>query len=109
MSEHNHDELQEVEVITLLDEESQPHSFYIIDVFESEGNRYAALQSIAEEDEELDEEEPAEDESMFEEGETILLRLEKSDEGDILVGIDDDEEFDKVVSIFESRLEGEED
>ena len=108
MNEKNHDVLyllQDVEVITLLDEEGNPHLFYIIDVFESEGNRYAALQSIEEVDdmdeEDYDEEEY--DEELFE-GETILLRLEKTNDGDVLVGIEDDDEFERVASIFESRL-----
>lgn len=107
MNEKNRDELnelQDVEVITLLDEEGNPHLFYIIDVFESEGNRYAALQSVVD-DEDMDEEDY--DEELFE-GETILLRMEKAEDGDVLVGIEDDEEFDRVASIFESRF-GDED
>ena len=109
MNEKRHadwNEFQEDEVITLLDEEGNPHSFYIIDVFESEGNRYAALQSL-EDDEDMDEEgyeDYDDDEELFE-GETILLRMEKTEDGEVLVGIEDDEEFERVASIFESRLE----
>jgi uncharacterized protein YrzB (UPF0473 family) len=119
MSEKNHDDIEEFqndEVITLIDEESGiPRSFYIIDVFESEGNRYAALQSL-EEDDIFDEDEDADEENsdfepedipLMEEGEMLLLRMEESDDGEVLVGIDDDNEFERVRTIFESRLESE--
>ena len=43
-------------------------------------------------EEDYDEEEY--DEELFE-GETILLRLEKTNDGDVLVGIEDDDEFEK--------------
>jgi hypothetical protein len=103
------DELKSEEVITLIDEESGiPRSFYIIDVFDSEGSRYAALQSLEDDydDEELPDED-FEDEEYFEEGEMILLRLDETDDGEVLVGIEDDAEFERVIKIFEARLEGE--
>lgn len=116
MNEKNQEQFEELqgeEVITLIDEETGiPRSFYIIDVFESEGNRYAALQSLEDdffedEDEDQDEEDFEEEDFPLEEGEMLLLRMEETDEGEVLVGIEDDTEFERVRKIFESRLEGE--
>lgn len=111
MSEDQFSGLKNDEIIELIEEGTgQSRSFYIIDVFESEGARYAALQSIEEDflyddDDEL--EDYDEDEEFFEEGEMLLLRIDENPEGEVLVGIEEDTEFERVRQIFEARLEGE--
>ena len=108
-------DLQSEEVITLIDEETGiPRSFYIVDVFESEGNRYAALASLEDdffddevEDEDLIEEEYDDEEEFMEESEMLLLRMDETQDGEMFVGITDDTEFERVRKIFEARLEGE--
>ena len=63
------------ENITLLDDEGNPHEFTLVDVIEVASQRYAVLQP----------EDP-------EEG-AVLFRVE----GEILLPVDDDDEFDRVV------------
>lgn len=75
------------EVITLIDEEGMEHDFNVVDILEVEGNRYAILT-------------PVEDEE-----EAIILRFERDEEGnEILVDIDDDEEWEKVADAWEELV-----
>lgn len=114
MNKDQYDDLKSEEVITLIDEETgTPRSFYIIDVFESEGERYAALQILeddflVDDDEDLMDDEDYDEEDYFEEeGELLLLRIDEHPDGEVLVGIEEDTEFERVRKIFEARLEGE--
>lgn len=61
--------------ITLLDDEGNPHEFTLVDVLEVAAQRYAVLQP----------EDPDEG--------AVLFRVE----GETLLPVDDDEEFDRVV------------
>lgn len=61
--------------ITLLDDEGNPHEFTLVDVIEVAAQRYAVLQP----------EDPDEG--------AVLFRVE----GETLLPVDDDEEFDRVV------------
>jgi len=83
------------EIIVLTDEEGTEFEFQIIDVLEVEGKRYAVLFPL---------DEDAEDD------EALIMRLEQDENGDdILVDIEDDEEWEKVVAEWERILEEEED
>lgn len=84
------------EVVVLTDDEGNEFEFQVIDVLEIEGNRYAVLFP-------LDDSEAAEDEAL-------IMRLETDEEGDdVLVDIEDDQEWEKVVAEWESMLADEED
>ncbi|MBR5514966.1 MAG: DUF1292 domain-containing protein [Clostridia bacterium] len=85
------EELFEPEIITLTDEEGNETQFEIIASYEMDGVGYLALV-------------PTENN---EEGEYVILRLEADPENEgeeILVTIDDDEEFDKIADIFDDML-----
>ncbi len=85
------EEIFEPEVFTLTDEEGNESEFELIASHEADGVTYLALM-------------PTEDN---ENGEYVILRLEPDpeNEGDeILVTIDDDEEFDKIADIFDDML-----
>lgn len=73
----------DVDVITVSDEEGHPHEFTVLEYVEVDDRRYVVVvPSDAPEDE------PA-----------VILRVE----GDTLISVDDEEEFDRVVAALESE------
>ncbi len=93
--EHDHDcgcDCGEDEVLTLVDENGEERDFTVIDVIEIEGTEYAILL-------------PVDDDS----DEAIILRFEKDAEGnELLVDIEDDEEWEKVADAWEEMIAQEE-
>lgn len=94
MTNHNHEEERD-DVIILTDEEGQEYEFQLIDVIEVDELRYAVLFPLSE------------DESS--EDEALIMRLETDEESgeDLLVDIEDDAEWEKVVAEWERLLEEE--
>ena len=87
------DEIFENEYYTLTDEEGNELQFELIGSCELDGNEYFALVPVEEADKKDDV------------VEYVLLKKEKDENGeDILVTIDDDDEFDKIADIFEDEL-----
>ncbi|MBQ7836611.1 MAG: DUF1292 domain-containing protein [Clostridia bacterium] len=86
------DEIFESEIYTLTDDNGVESDFELIGTVELEGVTYYALIPYTEdEDAEVEE--------------YIVLRGEKDDNGeDILVSIDDDDEFDRVADIFDDEF-----
>jgi uncharacterized protein YrzB (UPF0473 family) len=74
------------DVITLLDEQGVEHEFSIVDVLEVREQRYAILQPL---------------EAVEEPDSAVIFRLE----GDALVTIEDDAEFERVRAAFEADSE----
>jgi len=84
------------EIFTLTDEEGNESEFELIASQEIDGTTYVALVPYEE----------GKDED--EEQEYVVLKMESDENGeDILVTIDDDDEFDKVADFFEDMLFGE--
>ena len=83
------DEIFEAEIYTLTDEDGVEKDYELIGTVELEDVKYFALVPVTEdEDAEVDE--------------YIVLRGEKDENGeDVLVSIDDDEEFDNVADYFD--------
>jgi len=80
------------EVITLVDEEGAEHDFTVIDIIEVDGSQYAILL-------------PSEEE----EDEAIILKFTRDDDGnELLVDIEDDEEWEKVADAWEEMMVEEE-
>ncbi|HHW99397.1 MAG TPA: DUF1292 domain-containing protein [Firmicutes bacterium] len=89
MTEHEHAE----EFVILTDEDGNEYEFEVVDVIEVDGNSYAILYPVDEESED--------------EGYVIMrFALDEEDE-EILVDIEDDEEWEKVVSVWEELIEEE--
>ncbi|MGE4271549.1 MAG: DUF1292 domain-containing protein [Desulfitobacterium sp.] len=90
--DHDHD-TEEFDTIILTDDEGNDHEFLHLDTLEVEGSTYFVLMPIAaEEDEEVDE--------------AIILKLGKDAEGnEMLLDIEDDEEWEKVADAWESMEE----
>ncbi len=86
------DEIFETEIYTLTDDEGVENDFELIGTVELEGVTYYALVPYTEdENAEIDE--------------YIVLRGEKDENGeDVLVSIEDDEEFDRVADIFDDEF-----
>ena len=89
---------QELNWITLVDEEGHEHRFNLINVLELDGMKYAIMvPELHEDDEEAEEEE------------AVIFRIETDDEGEeVLVDIEDDDEFNKVCEALEELAEEEE-
>jgi putative Holliday junction resolvase len=82
------------EIITLTDEDGEDHDFVVVDVIEVSDQEYAILLPYEAADEE--------------EAEAVILRVEKSDDGDDqLVEIEDEAEWQAVVDAYEAVLESE--
>ncbi|WP_206812688.1 DUF1292 domain-containing protein [Paradesulfitobacterium ferrireducens] len=103
MTEHNHDhdhehahETEEFDTIILTDDEGKDHEFLHLDTLEVDGSTYFVLMPInEEEDEEADE--------------AIILKLGHDEKGnEMLLDIEDDEEWEKVADAWENLEEEEE-
>lgn len=100
---HDHDQdeqdTEEFDTIVLTDDEGKDHEFLHLDTLEIEGSTYFVLMPISEdesEDEEADE--------------AIILKLGKDAEGgEMLLDIEDDEEWEKVADAWENLVESEDD
>ncbi len=93
MSEEQFEEFT-ADTVTLMDENGNEQEFEILDGVETDDARYLALMPI------FDEPEDAVESS----GELLVMRVEEEDGGEVLVTIDDDEEFEEILSVFEERL-----
>jgi len=89
MGEENTDQ------ITLVDEAGQEHQFTLVDVVELDERRYALMIPVGDGKASGEEEEEA-----------YIFRLETDEKGeDVLVDIEDEEEFERVCAIFEESDE----
>lgn len=90
--EHVHDEAGEMEWIELVDDQGEKHRFLIDDVLEINDHRYAVLLP----EDQLEEDEP----------ELVVFRIESDDQGqDVLVDIEDDDEFARVCEALDQDAE----
>jgi uncharacterized protein YrzB (UPF0473 family) len=79
-------------MITLLDEEGQEHDFELINILEVDQNEYAVLL-------------PPEDDTEDDAVEAIVLKRTEDEEGnEILVDIEDEEEWEKVAAAWEELM-----
>lgn len=79
------------EVITLVDEEGKEHDFTVVDIIEVDSVEYAILL-------------PAQEDS----DEAVILKFDKDEDGnEILVDIEDDEEWEKVADAWEEMVTSE--
>lgn len=85
------DELFESDVFTLTDEEGNEDDYELIGTVEVDDVTYYALIPCTDDDKEAEE--------------YIVLRGEKDEDGeDVLVSIEDDEEFDRIADIFDDEF-----
>lgn len=80
------------DVLILVDEENQEHPFQMIDMVEVDGSQYAVLVPL---------------EEGSDEDEAIILKIVVDENGEeVLYDIEDDEEWEKVVDIWNDSQEG---
>ena len=88
---------EEMEYITVVDDDGREHVFELFTVLEVDGKEYAVLYPV---DEDEDDDEP----------EAIILRIETDEDGEeTLVDIEDEEEWNRVVAAWEAILDEDED
>ena len=78
-------------IITLIDENGDESLFEIILSLEAEGKDYAILVPLNDE----------------EDDDALIFRIDKDEKGEILVPIEDDEEYQIVVDVYETLMEEE--
>jgi len=89
---HEHEDCDCEDIIILQDEDGNEHEFSIVDVLELDDNKYAILMPT---NEEMDE--------------AVILKIDVDENGDeILVEIEDDEEWEAVARAWEEMLDEEE-
>lgn len=95
------DELEEEEafdVVVLNDDEGNEHEFMHLATLEVEGNSYFVLLPVEETEEDDDE------------AEAIILKVGKDEDGeDMLMDVEDDEEWEKVADAWEEMEDEDED
>ena len=85
------EEMEEVDVVTLTDENGEEMDFVVLGETEMDGNAYMALEPFDNPD-----------------GEYVILKKVAAEDGEIdLVSIDDDDEFERISDFFEDELFGE--
>lgn len=83
------------DIYTLVDEEGTEQTFELLDVMDLEDDRYFALIPYFENPEEM----------VEDDGELIVLKSQMDDNGEeLMVTIDDDEEYQRVGALFLEKL-----
>jgi len=82
-------------IITLEDEDGQEHSFELVDTQEIEGSTYTALIPYFESD----------DDMMESDSELLVLKVAEEDGEEYLNIIENEEEFNRVTTIFVEKLQ----
>lgn len=90
----DHNEDNSPEILSVVDEDGEEQVFEILDETEIEDITYLALMPIYDNETDI----------IDDPGELVILKIINENGEDILSSIDDDEEFDRAASIFESRL-----
>lgn len=83
------------DLYTLVDEEGVEQTFELLDIMEVDEERYFALVPYY----------PNADDVLADNGELVILKSQMDGEEEIMVSIDDDEEFDKIGNMFLERIE----
>lgn len=83
------------ELYTLVDDEGVAQTFEMLDAIEIGDDRYYAMVPYFEDPNDL----------INANGELVILKSDYVDGEEMLVSIDDDEEFDRMATIFMKRLE----
>ena len=82
------------DLLTVTDEDGTEHSFEVLDAVDYNDERYLAVVPVAENDEEL----------MQEDLNLVIMKVTEEDGEEFLDIVDDDEEFYNVGEVFAQRL-----
>ena len=92
--EKNLPEDSEPYIITVLDEDDNEHSFEVIDAIETDTDRYMAMIPFFDEATDI----------LDDDGELVILKVEEENGEEVLVTIEDEDEFQQIFEVFEERL-----
>ncbi|MBS5480475.1 MAG: DUF1292 domain-containing protein [Clostridiales bacterium] len=82
------------DLVTVLDDDGNEHTFELMDAIETDDGRFVALLPVYDD--------PSEE--LNDDGELIILSVDDSTGEELLVQIEDDELFEEIAGIFEERL-----
>ncbi len=82
------------DLVSVIDDEGNQHQFEILDAIETDDGRYVALVPVYEN--------PSD--AVNDDGELVILAVVEENGEDLLVTIDDDDEWNEIAEIFEERL-----
>ena len=95
MAEKPIEEEYNPDIYTLVDEEGVEQTFELLDVMEIGDDRYFALMPYFDDPQEM----------LDDDGELIILKSEMDENGDeLMVSIDDEEEYQRIGNIFLEKL-----
>ena len=82
------------DLVTVVDDEGNQHQFEILDAIETDDGRYVALVPVYDNQSDL----------INDDGELVILTVKEENGEDLLLPIEDDDEFEEIAEIFEERL-----
>lgn len=82
------------DIYTLIDENNQEQAFELLDVFETDDQRYLAFIPYFENPED----------SLDDDGDLVILKAVEENGEEMLASIDDDDEYDRIGKIFLKRI-----
>ena len=82
------------DLVTVVDDEGNQHQFEVLDAIETDNGRYVALVPVYDNPSDL----------INDDGELVILTVKEENGEDLLLPIEDDDEFDEIAEIFEERL-----
>ena len=85
------EEMEEIDVYTLTDEEGNESQFELIGECTMDGETYYALTELDDDGNQISEE-------------YVILKVADEDGEEVLVSIDDDEEFDRIADYFDDEF-----
>lgn len=82
------------DLVTVVDDEGNQHQFEVLDAIETDTGRYVALIPVYDNPADL----------IEDDGELVILTVKEENGEDLLLPIEDDDEFEEIAEIFEERL-----
>lgn len=82
------------DLVTVVDDEGNQHQFEVLDAIETDTGRYVALVPVYDNPADL----------IEDDGELVILTVKEENGEDLLLPIEDDDEFEEIAEIFEERL-----
>ncbi|MGM0652300.1 MAG: DUF1292 domain-containing protein [Bacillota bacterium] len=91
---------KETDIVLLVDEEGNEHEFHLVDRFEVNQGNYAILVPV-------NNNVGGDNGEAFEqEGEAYIFRIDDNDGEELLVEVEDENEWKKVADFWEDRIQG---
>ena len=82
------------DLVTVVDDEGNQHQFEVLAAIETDTGRYVALVPVYDNPADL----------IEDHGELVILTVKEENGEDLLLPIEDDDEFEEIAEIFEERL-----